>query len=71
MNIGQFKYQIVYYVYAYAQLVKISDCGWYKVNFTKNWQETLKHLWLPLLNKSAYQWQESVSNDNNVFDRFL
>ena len=56
MNIGRLVPQIVYYVYAYAQLVKTGEIkAGDKVNFTVP-TGTLGISWLPFTpNKSAYQ----------------
>ena len=56
MNIGRLVPQIVYYVYAYAQLVKTGEIqGWDKVNFTFLTGNFGNILAAFMLNKLAYQ----------------
>ena len=56
MNIGRLVPQIVYYVYAYAQLVKLVRL-WLVTRLTSLYrQETLEISWLPfMLSKLVYQ----------------
>ena len=74
MNIGRLVPQIVYYVYAYAQLVKLARLMLVARLTSLYRQETLEISWLPFtLNKSAYQSVNWIcaSNDNNVLTDFF